>query len=108
MSSTTITLDIHGRPYHLQCEEGEELELEALAGELSDRLATLDDGFGAQADTVTSENMRLVITSLMILGELRESKQYTRHKSSQNREEVEEVIADTLERIAGKLETLAS
>ncbi len=105
---STITLNIHGRPYNLQCDDGEEAELQMLAEDLSNRLAQLDASFGERADTVSSENMRLVITALMLQAELREARQYARRKSSQDKEEVEEVIADTLERIAGKLENLVA
>lgn len=105
---STITLNVHGRPYNLQCDDGEEAELQMLAEDLTGRLTQLDQSFGNSADTVSSENMRLVIAALMLLAELREGRQYARRKTSQDKEEVEEVIADTLERIAGKLENLAS
>lgn len=105
---SNVTLNIHGHPYNLHCDDGEEGELHRLAEELSERLAGLDHSFGERAETLSAQNMRLVIAGLMLLAELRETKQYTRRKTSQNREEVEEIIADTLERIAGKLEKLAA
>lgn len=105
---STINLNIHGRSYPLTCNDGEEAELQMLAQDLSDRLAQLDESFGGQAETMTSENTRLVISALMMLAELRDARQYTRRKTSQDKEEVEEVIAETLERIAIKLENLAA
>lgn len=105
---STITLNIHGRPYSLNCEDGEEAELQWLAEDLSERLAILDESFGVRADTMTSENMRLVIVALMMLAEIRETRQAGRRRNSQDREEIEEVIADTLERIATKLDKLAA
>lgn len=105
---STINLNIHGRTYPLNCNDGEEAELQMLAQDLSDRLSELDQSFGGQADTMTSENTRLVITALMLMADLRDARQYTRRKTSQDKEEVEEVIADTLERIALKLENLAA
>ena len=105
---STITLNIHGRPYSLNCEDGEEAELQWLAEDLSERLAILDESFGVRADTMTSENMRLVIVALMMLAEIRETRQAGRRRNSQDREEIEEVIADTLERIAIKLDKLAA
>lgn len=105
---STITLNIHGRPYNLNCNDGEEAELQMLAQDLSERLAQLDSSFGNEAQSLSDLNVRLVINSLMMLADLRDTRHNARRRSSQDREEVEEVIADTLERIASKLETLAA
>ena len=104
---STINLDIHGRNYALQCEDGEEADLQMLAQDLSERLTQLDTAFGERSETMTSENTRLVITALMMLAELRDARHFARRRNAQDKEEVQEVIADTLERIAGKLENLA-
>ncbi len=101
-----LSLNVHGRTYRLQCEEGQERDLMHLADDLTQRLSELDASFGDRAETMTMENTRLVITALMLLADLRDAKQKARRRSSEDKEQVELVIADTLERIAGKLESL--
>ena len=103
-----VKVNIHGQIHQLQCEDGEEFELQNLAEELTERLSALESSFGEKAETLSAQNTRLTIASLMMLAELRETRESVRRKNSQNREEVEEVIAETLESIAKKLETLAN
>jgi cell division protein ZapA (FtsZ GTPase activity inhibitor) len=103
---STLNLRIYGQSYNLQCEEGQEEQLQHLAEELDHRLEKLDQTFGEQAESLSSQNMRLVISSLMMLEEMRESRQKNRQRAGRDREEIEDMIADTLERIAGKLEAL--
>ena len=105
---STLHLTINGQAYDLQCESGQEAELTQLAEELSTRLQRLDHSIGTVAQSVSDQNMRLVIHSLMMLEEMKESRQNSRKRAGRDREEIEEMIAETLERIAGKLEALAA
>ena len=102
-----VKVNINGQTHQLQCEDGEEFELQNLAEELTGRLSQLDKNFGEKAETLSTKNTRLVIASLMMLAELRESQESAQH-APQNREDVENVIAETLEGIAKKLENLVN
>lgn len=103
-----VELSVNGMTYPLQCEEGEEKELHELAQELSKRLGSLDRAYGEKAETLSEQNTRLLITNLMLLGEMRDLRKKTRERTGKDREEIENMIADTLERIASKLEYLGA
>lgn len=103
---SAVDLTIGGQLYNLQCDDGQEAELRQLAGELSERLEQLNQSFGTRAESLSAQNLRLVIVNLMMLGEMKEARMKNRQRAGRDREEIESMIADTLERIAGKLERL--
>ncbi|MGF1562856.1 MAG: cell division protein ZapA [Geminicoccaceae bacterium] len=61
----TIEVTIHGRPYILQCDEGQETRLKGLAAYVDRRLSDLEKTEGSIGDT-----RLLIMTSLLIADEL--------------------------------------
>lgn len=101
----TVTIKVGGRDYRIACDDGQEEHLRRLADEVDERLQSLLFGMGADP----GEGMALLMTALTMADELAEMKREKQvpAESEDRTREIEEVMAATLEEIAGRIERIA-
>jgi cell division protein ZapA len=103
MSQVSVTID--GRKYRLACNEGEEPQLESLAGLIDNRIGEMRASFGEIGD------QRLVImAALTIADNLREAREEAaaERKRSEDAEERAQSLASRLDELGSRLESLAA
>jgi cell division protein ZapA len=103
MSHVSVTID--GRKYRLACNEGEEAQLEALAGTIDEKIGEMRKTFGEIGD------QRLVIMAALTLADsLAEARgeAAAQRKRSEDAEERVRAMASRLDELGGRLESLAS
>ena len=102
----TVTIALNGRNYDIACGEGEEPRVQELAGELRRRMEGLAKHSGPAA-----ENLLFALTGLLLADELdQKNRQIALLKGQQEdlvqRREI--ALADTIERLAVKIEAIAA
>lgn len=102
----TVTIALNGRNYDIACGEGEESRVQELAGELRRRM----EGLAKNAGPV-HENLLFALTGILLADEIdQKSRQIVQLKNQQEdlvqRREV--ALADTIERLAVKIEAIAA
>lgn len=109
-----LRLLIGGREYDLACDDGQEVHLRNLARSLDHRLRQLSEAVGK-----TSESQLLVLAALMLTDELQDTTdestqlrsdiQNSSHSFERNKQiELENAIAQTINNIAERIETIAT
>jgi cell division protein ZapA (FtsZ GTPase activity inhibitor) len=114
-----ITAQFLGKSYNLACDAGQEEDLAKLAQELGERLGEMEMRFQQQGHKLP-EAMLWVMTSLTLLDEihdLRRDSLYWQQAAintppapmleSERKREVEQVMTETLNDIAARLERIA-
>lgn len=102
----TLELTINGRRHQLQCAEGEEPRLRRLASYIDGRVAELARQHGQVGDA-----RLLVLVGLMIADELSDANEEIRRLRAAASEEAgvgERQATEAIERVAARLEQLAS
>lgn len=102
----TVTVALNGRNYDISCGEGEEARVQELAGEMRRRM----EGLARNAGPV-AENLLFALTGLLLADELdQKSRQVAEMKGQQEDlgQRRETALADTIERLAIKIEALAA
>jgi cell division protein ZapA len=103
MSQVSVT--IGGRKYSLACNEGEEAQLEALAGTIDQKIGEMRKTFGEIGD------QRLVIMAALTLADdLAEARNEAaaQRKRSDDSEQRVQALASTIEDLGSRLESLAT
>jgi cell division protein ZapA len=111
-----VVVEVNGRPYTMQCADGEERQLRELAGVLDAEVAKIREGVGAVGDI-----RLLLMAGLMIADQLADSRRTVAELQSQlaalrdknndadaHEKAIEDEIAERINRAATRLETLAS
>jgi cell division protein ZapA len=116
-----VNLRIHGRPYEVACDDGQEDHLRLLADEIDERVRALVRGMGAHP----GESMALLLAALTMADEIIENKREnyeiaaevqrlaslvnddTRRGQEGRMVEIEQAMATTLEEIALRIEKIA-
>ncbi len=109
-----VSIVINDKSYRIACDDGQEQHLERLARIVDERVANLVTAVGQIGDT-----RLLVMASLLVADELTDTQtdleQLKRHVAAMPKastqavsSEADELIADTLEHLAGQIEALAS
>jgi cell division protein ZapA len=103
MSQVSVTID--GRKYRLACNEGEEAQLESLAGMIDEKIGEMRASFGEIGD------QRLVImAALAIADSLTEAREAaeTERKRSEAAERRVNAMASTLDELGSRIESIAT
>lgn len=91
---SNVTISIAGRRYTIACDQGEEAHIEMLGAQIDAKLAALPNLVGQ------SEARLLLYAALLLADEAHEATNLTK--------QIEGPLADTLERMATRLESVAS
>ena len=104
-----VTVSINGRDYVIACEDGQESRLRDLAGSVNRRVEEVAAAVGQ-----AGEARLLVMSSLMLADELAETyrqldelREKPAAQDARARAEQEDELADTLENMAQRIETIA-
>jgi cell division protein ZapA len=100
-----VSVNIDGRKYRLACNEGEEAQLESLAGMIDDKIGEMRASFGEIGD------QRLVImAALSIADSLTEARDQAaaERKRSDETERRAQALASRLDELGSRLESLAA
>jgi cell division protein ZapA len=110
-----VSVTIGGRNYRMACDDGQEEHLMKLARELDQKIAHLRDAFGEIGDTRLT-----VMAAIMVSDELSETKRRVRGleqeieglkearvASVERMDAIERASAQSLERVAERIERLA-
>ncbi|APE28579.1 cell division protein ZapA [Aurantiacibacter gangjinensis] len=97
--SSNVTLEIAGRRYTIACAAGEEQHIEKLGAGIDSKLKSLDNLQGQSAERT------LLYASLLLADELHEAKN---GGGTGARPQDDDAHAQMLEKMADRLETLAS
>lgn len=98
-----IQIQVNGRSYRVACGPGEEERLQTLAGELDRRISGLVKSFGQ-----VGESQLLVVAGLLLADELDDLRgQAGQPTVDGDREARDAAAADSLERIAERIESIA-
>jgi cell division protein ZapA len=103
MSHVSVTID--GRKYRLGCNEGEEAQLESLAGMIDDKIREMREQFGEIGD------QRLVImAALSIADDLTEARDEAaaQRKRSEESELRAQALASRLDELGSRLESVVA
>lgn len=104
MASVSVT--INGRRYEIACDEGQEAQLSRLGRYVDDRVRQLAAAVGQLGDT-----RLMVMTSLLLADELSEKNDeletYKVEHNATVREKKDEMLADSLDRLAQRINLLA-
>jgi cell division protein ZapA len=103
MSQVSVTID--GTKYRLACNEGEEAQLESLAGMIDDKIGEMRASFGEIGDK------RLVImAALSVADSLTEARDAAaaERKRSEEAEQHAQSLASRLDALGSRLESLAA
>jgi cell division protein ZapA len=103
MSQVSVTID--GTKYRLACNEGEEAQLESLAGLIDDKIGEMRASFGEIGDK------RLVImAALSVADSLTEARDAAaaERKRSDNAEQRAQAIASSLDELGSRIESIAA
>ena len=102
----TVTIGLNGRNYDIACGDGEEPRVQELAGEIRRRMEGLTRSAGAM-----NEGMVFVMTALLLADELDQKKREAAKLRDDGQESSlrrEVALADTIEALAMRIETLAA
>ena len=102
----TVTIPLNGRNYDIACGPGEEGRVQEVAGRLRERMEGISRSLGG-----AQENFLFAVTALLLADELEQREKELTHARGQLKESAQhrEVnLAQTLERLAGKIETIAA
>jgi cell division protein ZapA len=103
MSQVSVTID--GRKYRLACNEGEEAQLESLAGTLDEKIGEMRKIFGEIGD------QRLVIMAALSLADsMTEARDEAaaQRKRSDDAEQRANAMTSTIDALGSRLESLAA
>jgi cell division protein ZapA len=111
-----VVVEVNGRPYTMQCADGEEPHLRDLANALDAEVAKIRQGVGAVGDI-----RLLLMAGLMVADQLAESQRTVeglqeeitglrknRSSAASDAKEVEDKVAERLNNASMRLETLAA
>jgi cell division protein ZapA len=102
----TVTIALNGRNYDIACGEGEEARVLELAGEVRRRMESLVKNSGPVA-----ENLLFALTALLMSDEIDQKNrliQDLRGEQEELAQRREIALADTIERLATKIEAIAA
>lgn len=102
----TVTIALNGRNYDIACGEGEEARVQELAGEVRRRMEGLVKHAGPVA-----ENLLFALTALLLSDELDQKNRAIeglRAEQGEMMQRREVALADTIERLAVKIEAIAA
>lgn len=111
----TLDLSINGRIHQIACADGEEFHLRSLSKEIDERVRNLSASMGGSV----IDNTLLLLTSLMLLDELHETRESNRHLKVQAENqarafesakqiEVESAVAAALEEVEVRISELTA
>lgn len=103
----TVTVLLNGRNYDIACGPGEEMRVEELAARLRTRLEGVARSLGGGGQ----ENFIFAVTALLLADELEQREKELNTARGQLKESAkhrEVNLANTLERLAGRIEAIAA
>src|ERR1041384_8197091 len=101
-----VTIPLNGRSYDTACGPGEEGRVQEVAGRLRERMEGISRSLGG-----AQENFLFAVTALLLADELEQREKELTHARGQLKESAQhrEVnLANTLERLAGRIEAIAA
>lgn len=102
----TVTIPLNGRNYDIACGPGEEDRVQEVASRLRERMEGISRSLGG-----AQENFLFAVTALLLADELEQREKELTHARGQLKDSAQhrEVnLAQTLERLAGRIETIAA
>jgi len=102
----TVTIPLNGRNYDIACGPGEEDRVQEVAGRLRERMEGISRSLGG-----AQENFLFAVTALLLADELEQREKelnHARHQLKDSAQHREVNLAQTLERLAGRIETIAA
>jgi cell division protein ZapA len=102
----TVTIALNGRNYDIACGDGEEARVLELAGEVRRRMEGLVKNSGPVA-----ENLLFALTALLMSDEIEQKNRTIQGLRAEQEELVQRreiALADTIERLATKIEAIAA
>lgn len=110
-----VVVQVNGRPYTMQCNDGEEEHLSELAQLLDQEVATIQRGVGQVGDTrlllmaglVIADKLSEGIRRIEELQEKVDAMRVSRNGAVKHHQELEEKMADRLDAAAKRLEAVA-
>lgn len=102
----TVTIALNGRNYDITCGEGEEARVHELSAEVRRRMESLAKHSGPVA-----ENQLFALTALLLSDEIDQRNRQIAELRNQQEDLVqhrEVALADTIERLATKIEAIAA
>jgi cell division protein ZapA len=102
----TVTIALNGRNYDIACGDGEEARVLELAGEVRRRMEGLVKNSGPVA-----ENLLFALTALLMSDEIEQKIRTIQGLRAEQEELVQRreiALADTIERLATKIEAIAA
>jgi cell division protein ZapA len=102
----TVTIPLNGRNYDIACGPGEEDRVQEVAARLRERMEDIARSLGG-----TQENFLFAVTSLLLADELEQREKElgeARLKLKDSAQHREVNLAQTLERLAGRIEAIAA
>jgi cell division protein ZapA len=107
----TVTIPLNGRNYDIACGPGEEDRVQEVATRLRERMEGVSRSLGGGAGVAPQENVLFAVTSLLLADELEQREKELGQARLQLRDSAQhrEVnLAQTLERLAGRIEAIAA
>jgi cell division protein ZapA len=106
----TVTIPLNGRNYDIACGPGEEDRVQEVAARLRERMEGVSRSLGGTG-AAPQENVLFAVTSLLLADELEQREKELGEarlqlKGSAQHREVN--LAQTLERLAGRIEAIAA
>jgi cell division protein ZapA len=102
----TVTIPLNGRNYDIACGPGEEERVQEVGARLRERMESIARSLGN-----AQENFLFAVTSLLLADELEQREKELNQARGQLRESAQhrEInLANTLERLAGRIESIAA
>jgi cell division protein ZapA len=102
----TVTILLNGRNYDIACGPGEEARVQEVAARLRDRMEGISRSLGN-----AQENFLFAVTALLLADELEQREKELHGAREQLRDAAQhrEInLANTLERLAGRIEAIAA
>ena len=103
----TVTIPLNGRNYDIACGPGEEDRVQEMAARLRERMEGISRSLGG----TPQENVLFAVTSLLLADELEQREKElgeARLKLKDSAQHREVNLAQTLERLAGRIEAIAA
>lgn len=105
---SAVKILIHGKPYEVACDDGQELHLRSLAEKLSTQVGDFATRYREAGNHTISMDYLLLLSALSALDQVEDLKAQIAQlgNNRQSRAEMETVLTETLDAVAQRVERL--
>ena len=105
LSMSTVKILIHGKPYEISCDDGQEMHLRALAEQISSRVGDFATRFREAGNSTIPMDYLMLLSALSLADELHDTR--ARHNEiAAATPKIETVMSETLDAISQRLEKI--